>query len=731
MLGFGAKELLVAVFSLVTVATPFRVTTNGKFFPLRIEKYKANSFETVSCTKLPDSSVQSDNQVNSSDTNTSLSLQEESSELQEVESNEVLSADKAFDQKDSLEDIQAQSDKLLELDISSESQYMKTGNIFVAEGDVRVTVKNGIIKANYIEFDKDNNILTAKDNVVFERGSQYFQASFFKYDLTSQNGFIRDVYGVVRLKSLDQDLGLENKPSMIDNSTKIQQKVISKRYEPWGSMSLQRGGLSNSRLDPYGKNRFINKPINSWRLQSKCIVINKEGWKSNEISFTNDPISPSQNRYLAKEVIAQEDKDGILIVTSNKGSFILEEKLKIPAGSRTYSTKKSEKRRLIYAYDQKDRDGFYVGIQSEPVQLGDNYELTIQPQILLQRAFLSKTNSYADTDSSIISEKVKRTAYLSDLFGLEATLTGKVFDWDSELVADISTLNTERFFYGSRYSAKLKKKIEINGIEDIEANLFAAYRERSWNGSLGESDIYRSFGGFLEKTGGWIKGKTDFKYALGSGVGYYQAEKLDEVDLTSAAKLSLYSSLSAEYPLIPFKSSISSRAYSASSSVLPIKSGLFLHSFLEGANYYYDNGKNQASITIGAGPRLTFGNFKAPVLDFTSLSVIPAVTFKAGESPFKFDNATDLRKLSFTLNQRLIGPFVFNGAYDINIDSDSDQYGDVINAKLSVLIEKRSYGYGIFYDIQNQGGGIMFRLKGFDFSGPGEPFVKTPSNFNK
>ena len=54
-------------------------STNGKFFPLRIEKYKANSFETVSCTKLPDSSVQSDNQVNSSDTNTSLSLQEESS----------------------------------------------------------------------------------------------------------------------------------------------------------------------------------------------------------------------------------------------------------------------------------------------------------------------------------------------------------------------------------------------------------------------------------------------------------------------------------------------------------------------------------------------------------------------------------------------------------------------------------------------------------------------------
>ena len=45
------------------------------------------------------------------------------------------------------------------------------------------------------------------------------------------------------------------------------------------------------------------------------------------------------------------------------------------------------------------------------------------------------------------------------------------------------------------------------------------------------------------------------------------------------------------------------------------------------------------------------------------------------------------------------------------------------NSVFSILIERRSYGFGIFYNIKNQGGGIQFRLKGFDFGGPSENFI--------
>jgi len=454
--------------------------------------------------------------------------------------------------------------------------------------------------------------------------------------------------------------------------------------------------------------------INTWRFKSKCININDKGWRSNEITLINDPFTPEQSKIIAKEVIAKEDEDGVLIISSNKGKLILEEKLKIPTGKREYG-KKDSKQRFVFAYDEKDRDGLYIGLQSDSLKISENQSLSIQPQFLIQRAFLGKSESYPDSGSSITSEKVKSTATIPDLFGLEADLNGRIFEWDSNINANISTFNTDRFFYGSRYSGSLKKDIDVYKLKGVEANLFAAYRYRAWNGSLGESDIHTAFGGFLEKRDNFSRGKTDYSLTLRTGLGNYQAERLKSKDLTTLWKGSLFGSFEIEYPLIMFNKIDSSKSYSASSSALPLQQGLSFNTIFSASDYYYENGKNQASLSLSLGPRLTFGNFKAPILDFTSISIMPGRTIKLGDSPFKFDNANDLQKISFELTQRLFGPLLLNGEYDINIDPDSDYYLESINSKLSVLIERRSYGFGIFYDIKNEGGGIMFRLKGFDF----------------
>ena len=44
-------------------------------------------------------------------------------------------------------------------------------------------------------------------------------------------------------------------------------------------------------------------------------------------------------------------------------------------------------------------------------------------------------------------------------------------------------------------------------------------------------------------------------------------------------------------------------------------------------------------------------------------------------------------------------------------------YGKTINSKLAILWERRAYGFGLFYNINDDSAGFMFRLNGFDFDG--------------
>ena len=52
--------------------------------------------------------------------------------------------------------------------------------------------------------------------------------------------------------------------------------------------------------------------------------------------------------------------------------------------------------------------------------------------------------------------------------------------------------------------------------------------------------------------------------------------------------------------------------------------------------------------------------------------------------------------------------------YIDNYSSDSKDYGDFINSKISLNWKKRSYEFGIFYQPHNEAGGISFTLFGFE-----------------
>jgi len=76
--------------------------------------------------------------------------------------------------------------------------------VFVAEGNVRAELRGGLLQADRIEFDTNFNTLFARGSVRLRRGSQYFQASTFRYSLIQNSGELKDVYGVLELDELSE-----------------------------------------------------------------------------------------------------------------------------------------------------------------------------------------------------------------------------------------------------------------------------------------------------------------------------------------------------------------------------------------------------------------------------------------------------------------------------------------------------------------------------------------------
>ena len=60
-----------------------------------------------------------------------------------------------------------------------------------------------------------------------------------------------------------------------------------------------------------------------------------------------------------------------------------------------------------------------------------------------------------------------------------------------------------------------------------------------------------------------------------------------------------------------------------------------------------------------------------------------------------------------------MGPLLIQAKATLNLDNDSDKNGEFIYSNIGINLQKRSYGFGLFYQPHNQAGGISFNLNGF------------------
>jgi hypothetical protein len=478
------------------------------------------------------------------------------------------------------------------------------------------------------------------------------------------------------------------------------------------------------RLDTKGNRQLVKGSLSRWRLQAGRIRFTPTTLSGDRIAFSNDPFTPAQAWLDSENVVATLQPNGDTVIKAQRNTLLLEDRLPIPVSRTTRIQKQEEvENRWVLGNDREDRDGFFIGRDFE-FRLGKRGQLSVQPQFLVQRAYTDETDSYPLPGQPQGYPAVKQPAQTGDLFGLEVNLNQPIGRWDLAANLDISTFNPDNIADGTRSFGDLKVPVTLPLLGETTARLFGAYRFRTWNGSLGEENVYAAGGISLEDTGllpNW--GRLSSNYFWRTGVGNFKANVFDSRELAALWRYNAIGSVNVNLPLWTGKPAPATATEGLMNTPVPIVPGLALNANLLGTLAYFGDGTNQNTVTLSGGPTLTLGRFVKPFLDYTQLTITGAGTLRQGLSPLAFDRAVDLGTLGIGLTQQLVGPLVFNGGIGLNVDPGSEFYGDVVASYMELRWQRRAYEIGIFYSPYDGLGGVRVKLNDFNFRGPGVPFV--------
>ena len=592
----------------------------------------------------------------------------------------------------------------LTLKIFADRQYDYDQNFYLAKGNVKAIINGWVLRSDLLSYEKSTGILSAEGNVIFSKAGQHFKGSKFNFNLLKQEGNIKDVYGILDIDNVLDDLKIDTYSNKTDLNHSYNKDLNI--YNDGIELALGNVELLQNKITKVNKS---TGSINNWRFSSDLIILNKNGWKSDKIYFTNDPFDPHQIEFEGIDVIAEEDDQGELLITTSKTNLILENRTKIFIGKRIFNGER-KRRKYGLIIDGKDRDGLVLIRRGNTTQINKNLELEFQPQFLISRSLLDKTNSF---DSN--KKKEGHVVNFSDLFGLNLKVNAIYRDWMFESVNDLSTLNTQRVFSGLRHSSSLKKYFRLPILEDSSFNIFTTYRSRAWNGTIGETEIKSAYGGFLEKTYSFDAGEVKNNLNIRFGTAKYEAEKLKNTENISLWRSSFFASLDSEYQIWKSNEKKLDQKREMLLSPVLIYPELVLRTNINTAYFAYEDGSGQGFVKLSVGPEIRLGKLERNLFDYSKLFIMPGVKIKAGNSPFKFDNAIDLKTLHIGLMQQIYGPIIFDANTSLNIDNSSENYGEYYDTKLGIIYHKRAYEFGIYYHPSNEAGGIYFRLNGFKF----------------
>ena len=471
--------------------------------------------------------------------------------------------------------------------------------------------------------------------------------------------------------------------------------------------------------------KFVSGMISRWRMQANQLTVTPKGWQADRVALTNDPYTPAQSWVDASGVVAYQEANGDLVIQAKSNQLILEDRLPIPLQrNQRFEKDREVENRWVMAVDSEDRDGFYLGYNLKPLEVGKRGTLNLQPQFMVRRALDGTTSSYVLPGQPIGSSPKSQPTRIGDLFGLLARFDTRVLGLNVDVVGDFSTFDPSNFANGTRSWADISRSFNLPVIGKTTARGFAAYRFRVWNGSLGEQDVYSALGVSLEQDVALPNlGSITNRMFWRAGVGNFQGTQFTSVNLADLWRASAYGSINSRLQLWTGKPLNPGTELATRFSPTPVVPGLALNSNLNMNLAYYGDGTNQQAVSISGGPTLTLGHLQKNFFDYTQFTIAGGGTLRQGVSPFSFDRIVDLGTLGVGLTQQLVGPLMFSGGIGINVDPNSEFFGDVLDSYVELRWQRRAYELAIYYSPYQGIGGVRVKLNDFNFRGTGLPFV--------
>jgi hypothetical protein len=470
---------------------------------------------------------------------------------------------------------------------------------------------------------------------------------------------------------------------------------------------------------------LVKGAISRWRMQANRITVTPTGWLADRVAFTNDPYTPAQSWVDAQGVKARLEANGDIVIQAERNQLILEDRLPIPLQRNQRFEKDQEvQNRWVLASDGRDRDGFYIGYNLNPITVGRSGSLNLQPQFMVRRALDGSTDSYVLPGQPAGGPTGSQPTRIGDLFGLLARYESNLLGFRTEAVADISTFDPSNFSNGTRSWGNMIRSLDLPLLGPAVARGFAAYRYRSWNGSLGEQDVYSAVGASLEQSLTLPNlGSISNQLFWRAGGGRFQGTDFNTSNLSSLWRSNLIASLNSSLPIWTGKALPPGPESATRFSPVPIVPGLVLNTNTSLNLARYGDGTYQNLFSISGGPTLTLGHLQRNFFDYTQLTITGGGTLREGLSPFSFDRAVDLSTVGIGLTQQLVGPLLFNGGVALNVDGKSGYFGQTVGAYVELRWQRRAYEFAIYYSPYEQIGGVRVKLNDFNFTGTGVPFV--------
>ncbi len=608
---------------------------------------------------------------------------------------------------------------------------LRTKENFIAEGDVMIQNGGSIIVAEKFEYDYKVRKISLKGNIKFSSKGQFFEASEFNYDLNNKTGFFKDIFGSINFESLDFiKLEKEIDPNVTEDVF-LDTEIKNVNLNSISTLGFEEVDVEEEEtfLKKFASQKFVldlNDP-QEWRFKSDRIDIKNDEWFAEELFLTNDPFNKPQ-LVLKNKGFKSINLDDDILLKTDWTTLILDDKLSIPTGPRRYKLDEDYNFRWGIGYYKDTKDGFFLTRNFDPKYFGKKKQtkLNLQKQFYIQRALNGKTESFSGKDESILAGKSERDAKFLDYFGLLGNLQTKFgsFEFDSNF--SLNSLNPDFFNKSLTNKSEISKVIYSEATpasnKEVKFSLFGNYRDKVWNGSLGEKEIISAYGLKFINSINWTDNnvsKTSTK-AISYG-NYKSSDRTDHLRIINKKRLNIFLERTHSYSIWkPKKSNFIKRDNIYSPEVIP--SGLNLNAQAKVDLYRYSDNNFQNLFILRVGPELILGNFKKDLFDFSKFSFYYKTTLSNGKSPFGFDQSADNHAIELNIKQQLFGPLTFDYKTEYNLDINSPNYKKSFNTKYDLTWNRRAYTVGIFYNPESQAGGINFKVNSFNFDGYGKNF---------